>query len=118
MITRFDNERLTRVTGDAPMGRLMRENYWIPFDRSEAIAPGAKPQRIRLIGENYVAFRGENGEVGLLDEHCPHRRASLLLARIEDSRCAASTMAGGWTGPAGCSRCPRKDRVRPPSRRG
>jgi len=94
MITRFDNDRLTRVTGDAPMGRLMRENYWIPFARSEAIAAGAKPQRIRLLGENYVAFRGEDGQVGLLDEHCPHRRASLLLARIED--CSLRCIYHGW----------------------
>jgi len=94
MITRFDNDRLTRVTGDAPMGRLMRENYWIPFARSEAIAAGARPQRIRLLGENYVAFRGEDGQVGLLDEHCPHRRASLLLARIED--CSLRCIYHGW----------------------
>ncbi len=92
MITRFDNERLTRVSGDAPMGRLMRENYWIPFARSEAVA--ATPQRIRLLGQNFVAFRGEDSAVGLLDEHCPHRRASLLLSRVEAARCAA--IYHGW----------------------
>ena len=105
MITRFDNDRLTRVGGDAPMGRLMRENYWIPFARSQAIE--GKPQRIRLLGENYVAFRGEDGEVGLLDEHCPHRRASLLLARVEG--CSLRCIYHGWrmdrSGAAGSSPC-------------
>ncbi len=38
---------------------------------------------VRLFGENYVAFRAEDGRIGFLDELCPHRRSSLLLARIE-----------------------------------
>ncbi|MGZ5072065.1 MAG: Rieske 2Fe-2S domain-containing protein, partial [Usitatibacter sp.] len=59
---------------------------------SEAVEP--KPQRIRLLGENYVAFRGEDGQIGLLDEHCPHRRASLAMGRNEEGglRC----LYHGW----------------------
>ena len=83
MVTRSENQRLTRVTGDAPMGRLMRENYWMPFARSEALSPGGAPQRVRLLGTDLVAFRGEDGALGLLDERCPHRLASLALARVE-----------------------------------
>ena len=45
MLTQSDNDRLARVSDDAPMGRLMRENYWIPYLRSEALAAGAAPQR-------------------------------------------------------------------------
>jgi nitrite reductase/ring-hydroxylating ferredoxin subunit len=94
MITAFDNDRLTRVTGDAPLGRMLREHYWIPFARSEALAAGAAPQRIRLLGQNFVAFRGEDGRVGFVDEHCPHRRASLLLARVEG--CSLRCIYHGW----------------------
>ncbi|TAL00275.1 MAG: phthalate 4,5-dioxygenase [Rhodospirillaceae bacterium] len=94
MVTRMENERLTRVTGDAPMGRLMRENYWLPFTRSEGLKPGAAPQRVRLLGQDFVAFRANDGRVGLLDEQCPHRRASLTLARVED--CSLRCIYHGW----------------------
>lgn len=93
-MTPRDNERLTRVTGDVPMGRLLRENYWIPFARSEALRPGDAPMQVRLLGHDLVAFRAENGRLGLMDEYCPHRRASLALARIED--CTLRCIYHGW----------------------
>ena len=83
MTTVSENELMTRVEGDAPMGRLMRENYWIPFALSENLVVGDAPTPVRLFGENYIAFRAENGQVGFFDELCPHRRASLALGRIE-----------------------------------
>ena len=83
MLTREENELLTRVEGDAPMGRLLRENYWIPFALSSQLVAGAAPMPVRLLGEHYVAFRAGDGRVGFLDELCPHRRASLALARTE-----------------------------------
>lgn len=92
-MTPKDNDRLTRVTGDAPMGRLLRENYWLPFARSESLEIG-KTQRVRLLGDNLVAFRGEDGSVGLMDEYCPHRRASMALARVEG--CKLRCIYHGW----------------------
>ncbi len=83
MVTHLENERMTRVEGGAPMGRLMRANYWLPFALSSHLVSGDGPLPIRLLGENYIAFRAEDGRVGFFDEHCPHRRASLLLGRIE-----------------------------------
>ena len=83
MVTRSENDWLTRVEGDVPMGRLIRKNYWMPFARSEALVRGGAPQRVRLTGVDMVAFRSEDGTLGLMDEHCPHRRASLALARVE-----------------------------------
>jgi phenylpropionate dioxygenase-like ring-hydroxylating dioxygenase large terminal subunit len=50
---------------------------------SSHLTHGDAPLPVRLLGENYVAFRAEDGRVGFLDELCPHRRASLLLGRIE-----------------------------------
>jgi phthalate 4,5-dioxygenase len=94
MVTRSENERLTRVTGDAPMGRLLRDNFWMPFARSEALPPGGAPQRVRLLGTELVAFRGEDGSLGLIDEYCPHRRTSLALARIEG--CTLRCLYHGW----------------------
>jgi phthalate 4,5-dioxygenase len=83
MVTRSENQALTRVTGQAPMGRLMRENYWMPFARSEALTSGGAPQRVRLLGSDLVAFRSDDGALGLMDERCPHRLVSLALARVE-----------------------------------
>lgn len=94
MTTRIENERLTRVRGEAVMGRLIRENYWIPFGRSEALQVGDAPRRVRLLGNDFVAFRGSDGRVGLLDEYCPHRRVSLALARVEE--CSLRCIYHGW----------------------
>jgi phthalate 4,5-dioxygenase len=83
MVSPHENELVTRIEGDAPMGRLMRENYWIPFALSENLVVGDATTPVRLFGENYIAFRAGNGQIGFFDELCPHRRASLTLARIE-----------------------------------
>ena len=94
MVTHAENELLTRVEGDAPLGRLMREHYWIPFALSENLVAGDAPTLVRLFGEHYVAFRAPDGRIGFLDELCPHRRASLTLARTEDS--ALRCINHGW----------------------
>ena len=94
MVTHAENQRLTRVEGDAPMGRMLRENYWMPFARGEALVAGAAPQRVRLLGADLVAFRGEDGSLGLVDEYCPHRRVSLALARVEG--CSLRCIYHGW----------------------
>src|SRR5262245_65554083 len=83
MTTWAENELLCRVEGEAAMGRLMRAHYWLPVAQSAHVAAGAGPLPVRLLGQNFVVFRGEDGRVGLLDELCPHRRASLALARQE-----------------------------------
>jgi phthalate 4,5-dioxygenase oxygenase subunit len=94
MVTRAENDRLTGVIGDAPMGRMLRANYWLPFGRSEALVAGAAPQQVRLLGTDLVAFRGEDGTLGIADEHCPHRLASLALGRVEG--CSLRCIYHGW----------------------
>ncbi len=101
MTTRAENELMTRIEGDAPMGRLMREHYWIPFAMSDHLVPGGGPVPVRLLGENFVAFRAEDGRVGFLDELCPHRRASLVLARAEGN-CLRCIYHGWKMDAAGC----------------
>ena len=78
-----DNELLTRVGPGTPMGTLMRQ-YWFPLMESDELGPpDGPPQRVRLLGEDLVAFRDSGGRVGLLAEACPHRRASLYFGRNE-----------------------------------
>jgi phthalate 4,5-dioxygenase len=85
VLSKQDNERLTRVGPGAPMGELMRR-YWIPAAFSEQIAErDGAPVRVRLMGEDLVLFRDSQGRLGLLDERCPHRTASLFYGRNEES---------------------------------
>jgi phthalate 4,5-dioxygenase oxygenase subunit len=84
MLSHEENELLTRVGPSTPMGELFRR-YWIPGLLSDELAqPDGLPVRVQLLGESLVAFRDTDGQVGLLQEHCPHRAASLALARNEE----------------------------------
>lgn len=84
MLSREDNELLTRVEGDAPMGAMLRQNYWVPALRAGRLERDGAPVHVRLFGKDYVAFRATDGRVGFFDEKCPHRGVSLTLARNED----------------------------------
>jgi phthalate 4,5-dioxygenase len=85
MLTREENERLTRVGAGTPMGETMRR-YWLPALLSwELPEPDGAPVRVRLLGEDLVAFRTTDGRVGMLDAFCPHRGASLWLGRNEEN---------------------------------
>src|SRR5436190_57997 len=93
MLSREDNEKLTRVAPGTPMGELMRR-YWIPAAFSHQLKADGAPLRVKLLGERLVAFRGTQGRVGLLDEHCPHRTASLFFGRNE--QCGLRCVYHGW----------------------
>ena len=90
MLSIEENELLTRIGPDTPMGETLRR-YWMPALLSWELAePDSPPVRVKLLGEDLVAFRDSSGRVGLLGELCPHRRASLWLGRNEENglRCA------------------------------
>ena len=94
MLSREDNEIVTRVGPGTPMGRTMRM-YWVPAVLSHEIAePDCPPVRVRLLGEDLVAFRDTSGKIGLLDEFCPHRRVSLFFGRNEE--CGLRCIYHGW----------------------
>ena len=79
MLTREENETLCRVGPGTKMGRVMRR-YWHPIAVSEQLpGPDIDPLRITLLGERFVAFRDSLGRVGVLNELCMHRGASLAL---------------------------------------
>ena len=94
MLSREENELLTRVGAGTPMGQLMRR-YWMPALLSEEIpAADCPPVRVRLLGEDLVAFRDSNGRIGLLGEHCAHRGTSLFFGRNEE--CGLRCIYHGW----------------------
>jgi phthalate 4,5-dioxygenase len=83
MLTTEENDTLTQVGPDKPMGRAMRR-YWVPICTTAQVpAPDCDPLRVKLLGESFVVFRDTSGQVGVLDELCMHRGASLALGRVE-----------------------------------
>src|SRR5437773_2531613 len=84
MLSREDNELLTRIGPGTPMGNLMRQ-YWQPvLLGSELPEPDGPPLRVRALGEDLIAFRDTQGRVGLLGANCPHRGAPLFFGRNEE----------------------------------
>jgi phenylpropionate dioxygenase-like ring-hydroxylating dioxygenase large terminal subunit len=94
VLTKEQNELVTRTNAGTPMGELIRR-HWIPALMSEEIpTPDCAPVQVRLLGEELVAFRDSNGRIGLLAEHCHHRGTSLFYGRNED--CGLRCVYHGW----------------------
>ena len=94
MLTHPENDLLCRVEGGAPMGQVFRR-HWLPALLSEQVSEAdGNPVRVRLLGEDLVMFRDSDGRLGLIDEHCPHRRASLFYGRNEE--CGLRCLYHGW----------------------
>jgi len=84
MLTNEQNEILTRVGKGTPMGTAMRR-YWHPIATSAELPhPDCDPIRAKLLGETFVVFRDTEGRVGVMDELCLHRGASMAIGRVED----------------------------------
>jgi phenylpropionate dioxygenase-like ring-hydroxylating dioxygenase large terminal subunit len=94
MLTQSQNELLTRVEGEAPMGSLIRRWAWIPFALPTQLKPFDAPLKVRLLGSDYVAWRAPDGKIGFIDQACPHRRVSMALARNEG--CILRCIFHGW----------------------
>ena len=85
MLPSEENERLVRVGPGTPMGDVWRR-YWIPCLLSEELPePDCPPVRVRLLGEDLVAFRDTGGTVGVVEAFCPHRRAPMFFGRNEEN---------------------------------
>ncbi len=85
MLTRQENKLVTEVGAGTPLGEIMRL-YWLPACLTEEIStPDCPPVRVKILGEELVAFRNTDGKVGLLEEYCPHRLASMFLGRNEEN---------------------------------
>jgi 5,5'-dehydrodivanillate O-demethylase oxygenase subunit len=83
MLTREENEKLTRVGRGTPGGELLRR-YWFPIGVASELSDAKPTQIVRILGETLVLFRDKKGNVGLLQDACPHRGASLSYGRVEE----------------------------------
>lgn len=94
MFTQEDNERLARVGPGTPMGSVLRR-YWMPALLAEELpAADCPPIRVRLLGEDLIAFRDSEDRIGVLDRFCPHRRVDLFFGRNEE--CGLRCIYHGW----------------------
>lgn len=94
MLSREDNERLAHVGAGTPMGELLRR-FWMPALLEEELAePDGEPVRLRLLGEDLLAFRDSAGRIGIIDAYCAHRRAPLFFGRNEE--CGLRCVYHGW----------------------
>lgn len=116
MLSPEDNETVTRVGPGTPMGQLMRQ-YWIPFLTSSDVVRDGQPYRVRLLGEDLVAYRDSEGRVGLVDHACPHRGAPMVFARNEEGgiRCVYHGWKFGVEGD--CSEMPAEPADSPMTKR-
>lgn len=80
MLSKEENDRLARVGRGTPMGELLRR-YWHPVGCS-ALVDG-KPQRVKLLDEDLVLYRGESGKPVLMQLRCTHRNVALDYGRVE-----------------------------------
>ncbi len=94
MLSVNDNELLVRTGPETAMGDLLRR-FWVPALLSEEVPePDGAPVRVRIMGEDVVAFRETTGEVGLVGARCPHRGAELYWGRNEE--CGLRCVYHGW----------------------
>src|SRR5207253_10498390 len=93
MLTSAENEMLTRVSPGQPAGELLRR-YWLPVGVACELSAENPTQVVRILGETLVLFRDKRGRVGLLDDRCSHRGASLCYGRVEERGIACAYH--GW----------------------
>ena len=89
MLTQEETDLLCQVSAGTPMGELMRQ-YWLPATYDWELEPDGQPQRVRLLGEDLLAWRDTNGVPAFTQNLCPHRGAGLYFGRNEEGglRCA------------------------------
>ncbi len=83
MLTREENEMLTRVGRGTPAGELLRR-YWQPVTVGGELTDEKPIKAVRLLGEDLVVYRDKTGRYGLVGEQCSHRKASLAFGRVDD----------------------------------
>src|SRR5947199_9492255 len=94
MLSKADNEFLTRSGTGPPMGELLR-CFWMPALLSEELPErDGPPKKIKILGEDLLAFRDSNGRIGIVEPHCPHRGANLYYGRNEE--CGIRCAFHGW----------------------
>src|SRR5678816_4123782 len=93
MLTSEENEMLTRVGPGTPAGELLRR-YWHPVAVAQELTDESPTKFVRVLGEDLVLFKDKSGRVGLIQDHCAHRGASMMYGRVEER--GISCAYHGW----------------------
>ena len=105
MLTKEENELLTRVGPGTPAGELLRR-YWYPVAVAQELTDMHPIKHVRILGEDLVLFRDQRGRVGLVADRCPHRGASLLYGRVEERGIACAYHGWLFNTEGNCLECP------------
>jgi phenylpropionate dioxygenase-like ring-hydroxylating dioxygenase large terminal subunit len=94
MLSKEQNDLVTQTGPGTAMGDLFR-CYWLPILLAQELPEAdCAPVRVKVLSERLIAFRDSEGKLGLIDEFCPHRGASLWFARNEE--CGLRCPYHGW----------------------
>lgn len=94
MLSAEDNVVLTRTGQGTPMGDVFRSYWMVALLSRELAEPDCAPVRVKLLGEDFVAFRDTQGRVGIVEPQCSHRGANLFFGRNEG--CGLRCAYHGW----------------------
>jgi 5,5'-dehydrodivanillate O-demethylase oxygenase subunit len=105
MLSHEENELLTRVGPGTPTGELLRR-YWHPIAVAKELTAEHPTKFVRVLGEDLVIFRATNGRLGLIDDRCAHRGASLSYGRVEERGIACAYHGWLYDFAGDCLECP------------
>ena len=93
LLTQEENDFLTSVGPETPAGQWHRR-FWQPIAATDELTDESPTRFVRVLGEDLVLFKDKSGNVGLIQDHCVHRGASLLYGRVEERGIACAYH--GW----------------------
>jgi 5,5'-dehydrodivanillate O-demethylase len=105
VLTKEENDVLTRVGPGEPAGELLRR-YWLPVCPVQELTPEQPTRFVRILGEDLVLFKDKSGRVGLIQDHCVHRGASLIYGRVEERGIACAYHGWLYDTAGSCLECP------------
>jgi 5,5'-dehydrodivanillate O-demethylase len=105
MLSKDENELLTRVGPGTPAGELLRR-YWHPIAVARELTDEQPTKFVRLLGEDLVLYKDKSGNVGLIQDHCAHRGASMVYGRVEERGIACAYHGWLYDTAGNCLECP------------
>ena len=80
-------------------------NFWYAMTESATVAAD-KPARVRALGQDFVLFRDEEGQVHCLHDVCSHRGASLSKGKMHGSHVECPYHGWQFNGAGDCAYIP------------
>jgi len=105
VLTAEENQMLTQVGPGTPMGELLRR-YWMPVAAAEELTADQPTKFVRILGEDLVLWKDKSGNVGLIQDHCAHRGASLMYGRVEERGISCAYHGWLYNTTGDCLECP------------